>query len=57
LSQMDFNNWSKCLNGTSTAWASLLLQVLGSEVRQSFSEKNDTLDAHIKKDVYTQTRG
>ena len=38
---MDFNNWSKCLNGTSTAWALLLLQALGSEARQSFSVKSD----------------
>ena len=38
---MDFNNWSKCLNGTSTAWALLLLQALGSEARQSFSVRSD----------------
>jgi hypothetical protein len=40
---MDFNSWSKCLNGTSTAWALLLLQALGSEARQSFSVKNENV--------------
>jgi hypothetical protein len=30
---------------------------LGSEVRQSFSEKNDTLTEHLKKDIHIQTRG
>ena len=37
---MDFNNWSKCLNGTSTAWALLLLQALELEVRRSSLERS-----------------
>ena len=37
---MDFNNWNKCLNGTSTAWALLLLQALELEVRRSSLERS-----------------
>ena len=37
---MDFSNWSKCLNGTSTAWALLLLQALELEVRRSSLERS-----------------
>jgi hypothetical protein len=48
---MDFNNWSKCLNGTSTAWALLLLQALESEARQSSLAKNEVHIVPNKKNL------